>query len=508
MPIGYWLVTLCSQISIVALIVWWARRFAGANARWTLRIATILVVWLAMATMLAMFGAFAPREGAPPFIGLAIVAPIAIGAYLLGRPGARAPEMSLALLMGLQIVRIVGFEFVVGSLGGWLPARFGEPAGWGDALIGVTAPFVALAAARRWRGWRAMATVWNVAGIADLVNAVTIGAISAPGLLQVFHDEPSTVAMTRLPLSLVPTFGVPLAVLGHFMALRSLRGTRGNETSDRDGGDAVNDKKVVLVTGVSSGIGEMTARALVREGYRVFGTVRSAAAAVPEGVERLALDVRDEASIEAAIGGILARAGRIDGLVNNAGGTIMGALEETEVAQAQALFDVNFFGAVRVTNAVLPAMRKQRAGRIVFVSSVVGFLPAPFMGFYAASKHALEAYAESLDHECRSLGVRTVLVEPGFMRTKIDANAVQAARPIADYAPTRERVAAAVQRMLAAGDDPSLVAEAIARALGASQPNLRYPVGKGARMLAALRSFLPAQMFERSFRKQFQVDPV
>jgi NAD(P)-dependent dehydrogenase (short-subunit alcohol dehydrogenase family) len=269
----------------------------------------------------------------------------------------------------------------------------------------------------------------------------------------------------------------------------------------------VNDKKVILVTGVSSGIGEMTARALVRDGYRVFGTVRSAVAAVPEGVERLVLDVRDEASIEAAVGEILARAGRIDGLVNNAGCTIMGALEETDVAQAQALFDVNFFGAARVTHAVLPAMRKQRAGRIVFVSSIAGFLPGPFMGFYAASKHAIEAYAESLDHECRALGVRTVLVEPGFMRTKIDANAVQAARHIADYAPARERVAAAMQRMLAAADDPSLVAEAIARAFGASRPNLRYPVGKGARTLAVLRSFLPRQMFERSFRKQFQVDP-
>jgi NAD(P)-dependent dehydrogenase (short-subunit alcohol dehydrogenase family) len=268
----------------------------------------------------------------------------------------------------------------------------------------------------------------------------------------------------------------------------------------------VNDKKVVLVTGVSSGIGEMTARALVREGHQVFGTVRAATTAVPEGVERVVLDVRDDASVRVAVDGILERAGRIDALVNNAGGTIMGALEETDVPQAQALFDVNFFGAARVTNAVLPAMRKQRSGRIVFVSSVVGFLPAPFMGFYAASKHALEAYAESLDHECRTLGVRAVLIEPGFMRTKIDANAVQAARKIADYAPARERVAAATQRMLAAGDDPSLVAEAIASALRAERPKLRYPVGKGAGMLAALRSFFPASLFDREFRKEFRVD--
>jgi NAD(P)-dependent dehydrogenase (short-subunit alcohol dehydrogenase family) len=271
--------------------------------------------------------------------------------------------------------------------------------------------------------------------------------------------------------------------------------------------NAAKDQQVVLVTGVSSGIGEMTARALLRDGYRVFGSVRSASGAVPEGVERVVLDVRDEASIRVAVEDILARAGRIDALVNNAGGTIMGALEETEVAQAQALFDVNFFGAARVTQAVLPAMRKQRGGRIVFVSSVVGFLPAPFMGFYAASKHAVEAYAESLDHECREFGIRTVLVEPGFMRTKIDANAVQAARSIDDYASARARVGAAVQKMLAAGDDPSLVAGAIVTALAASRPKLRYPVGKGAALLATLRSLSPASFFDRSLRKEFQVDP-
>jgi short-subunit dehydrogenase len=152
-------------------------------------------------------------------------------------------------------------------------------------------------------------------------------------------------------------------------------------------------------------------------------------------------------------------------------------------------------------------MRKQRSGRIVFVSSVVGFLPGPFMGFYAASKHAIEAYAEALDHECRALGVRTVLIEPGFMRTKIDANTVQAARTIADYAAARERVAKAVQGMVAAGDDPSLVAEAIAAALRAPRPKLRHPVGKGAGMLAAMRSFFPASLFDRGFRKEFHVDP-
>src|SRR5689334_8812737 len=156
--------------------------------------------------------------------------------------------------------------------------------------------------------------------------------------------------------------------------------------------DVMSEQKVAVVTGVSSGIGRATAAELAARGFRVFGTVRSAGTGVPEGVLPIVLDVRDEASIEAGIADVVARAGRIDVLVNNAGGSIVGAIEETDTRQAQDLFDVNFFGAVRMTRAVLPTMRRQRAGRILFVSSVVGFLPAPFMGFYSASKHALEGY--------------------------------------------------------------------------------------------------------------------
>src|SRR5438445_13110675 len=179
---------------------------------------------------------------------------------------------------------------------------------------------------------------------------------------------------------------------------------------------------VALVTGVSSGIGNATARALVERGYRVFGTVRSETSAVPSKVERVLLDVRDANSIASAVREVLDRAGRIDLLVNNAGGSVTGAVEETSLSQAKDLFEVNFFGAVRVTQAVLPAMRAQRSGRIIFISSVVGFLPAPFMGFYSASKHALEGLAESLDHETRMLGIRAALVEPGFIRTNIGQN--------------------------------------------------------------------------------------
>ena len=265
-------------------------------------------------------------------------------------------------------------------------------------------------------------------------------------------------------------------------------------------------KPVAVVTGVSSGIGNATAAALVASGYRVFGTARSAASAVPAGVERVLLDVRDAASIEAGVRQVLARAGRIDLLVNNAGGAVNGAVEETSLEQAQDLFEVNFFGAARMTQAVLPAMRAQKSGRIVFISSVLGFLPGPFMGFYAASKHALEGLAESLDHETRTLGVRAALVEPSWMRTSIESSSVSATRRVEDYAAARDRAREGVRKNVSAGEDPSLVAEAVVQAATAPKPRLRYPVGKRAGLLARLRRFMPAGVFDGALRKSFQLD--
>jgi NAD(P)-dependent dehydrogenase (short-subunit alcohol dehydrogenase family) len=268
----------------------------------------------------------------------------------------------------------------------------------------------------------------------------------------------------------------------------------------------MSDKKVVLVTGVSSGIGQAIATELAAAGFRVFGSVRSARTEVPEGVEQVVLDVRDDASVEAAVRLIRERAGRIDALVNNAGATIVGAIEETDTGQAQGLFDVNFFGAVRLTKAVLPIMREQRSGRIVFISSLVGFLPAPFMGFYSASKHAIEGYSESLDHEIRPFGVRAILVEPGFIKTRIDQNAQHAAATIGDYAVARERVGSGINAAVDNGDDPRLVAAAVRETLTQKKPRLRYQVGRRAGMLATLRSLLPTGIFDRSLRKQFRLE--
>jgi NAD(P)-dependent dehydrogenase (short-subunit alcohol dehydrogenase family) len=172
---------------------------------------------------------------------------------------------------------------------------------------------------------------------------------------------------------------------------------------------------VILVTGASTGIGRATAKLLASKGYQVYGAVRSPERVEPlPGVELVRVDVRDDASVAAGVDVVLRKAGRIDVLLNNAGYNLVGAVEETSIEQAQALFDTNVFGVLRMIRAVLPSMRRERSGLIINVSSVLGFLPAPFMGLYASSKHAIEGLSESLDHEVRGLGIRVTLVEPSF----------------------------------------------------------------------------------------------
>ena len=178
--------------------------------------------------------------------------------------------------------------------------------------------------------------------------------------------------------------------------------------------------RVALVTGASAGIGEAAARALSardspctgRAARRLIGQER-------DGVVFLPLDVTDDASVAGAVREVLERSGRIDVLVNNAGIGSSGASEESSVAQDQIVFDVNVFGLIRMTKAVLPHMRAQKSGRIINMSSFGGFAPQPFMASYVASKHAVEGYSESVDHEVREHGVRVLLVEPFNPSTRL-----------------------------------------------------------------------------------------
>jgi NAD(P)-dependent dehydrogenase (short-subunit alcohol dehydrogenase family) len=264
---------------------------------------------------------------------------------------------------------------------------------------------------------------------------------------------------------------------------------------------------VVLITGTSSGIGQAIAGAFVAKGFEVFGTSRNPQRTEPiAGVELLALDVSDAASVTAAVSTVIERAGRIDVLVNNAGVGVFGAAEESSIAQAQELFDTNFFGLLRVTNAVLPHLRAQRSGRIINIGSVLGFLPAPYGALYAASKHAVEGYSESLDHETREFGVRVSVVEPGYTDTAFDANAADPDSPIESYVPLREHVKATLIKSVRTGDDPSVVARVVLKAATSRIPKLRYPAGPLARQLTVLKKFAPAALLDKGIRKANRLD--
>lgn len=260
--------------------------------------------------------------------------------------------------------------------------------------------------------------------------------------------------------------------------------------------------KVTLVTGASSGIGREIAQLLAQRGTRVFGTARNPKSASPvPGVEFVRMDVTDDTSVNEAIQEIAKKAGPIEILVNNAGYGLTGALEETSVQEARDQFETNFFGVLRVTNAVLPGMREASYGRIVNISSVVGFIPAPFMGMYTASKHALEGYTETLDHEIRQFGVRAVLVQPSYTKSNINQNEKAAQTHLEAYAFHRQRMHEVVANGVKHGDEPRLVAETVWRAVTARSHRLRYPVGKGV-LLSRLRRFAPVALFDRAIRKE------
>jgi len=261
-------------------------------------------------------------------------------------------------------------------------------------------------------------------------------------------------------------------------------------------------KPVALVTGASSGIGKSAAIALVDAGFDVVGTGRNTSGIAPlDGVRFLDLDVTSDESVSTAVGRVIERFGRLDVLVNNAGTGAAGAAEESSIAQDQRVFDINFFGLVRMTKAVLPHMRAAGRGRIINISSVLGLVPAPYMASYAATKHAIEGYSESVDHEVREHGIRVLLVEPAYTRTGFDAKAIQPDGPLPIYAVQRQVFDGVMERAMADGDDPAIVAKAIVAAATDPKPKLRSTAGPTAGRVSALRRFVPTRVFDRQIRK-------
>jgi len=265
------------------------------------------------------------------------------------------------------------------------------------------------------------------------------------------------------------------------------------------------DRRVAIVTGASGGIGQAIARALAGAGYRVFGTYRKTPQSKSTGLEYLVCDVTSDASVEAAVRDVLARAGRIDLLVNNAGVGLLAGAEESSLEQAKSLFDVNLFGVMRTTKAVLPVMRRQRAGRIVNISSVMGLIPAPYLALYASSKHALEGYSVSLDHEIRDAGVRVVLVEPAYTRTSFESNLVQPDQQLDDYQSARSNAESVMRDAMKNADSPEVVAKAVLKASTAANPRRRYTAGGMAQQVSLLHRFVPESAFDKSLRKQMRL---
>lgn len=263
----------------------------------------------------------------------------------------------------------------------------------------------------------------------------------------------------------------------------------------------MSDSKVVLVTGASSGIGRAIATHLADRDHRVFGTSRKAGGGAV--FEMIAMDVNDEASVKAAVARMLAMAGRIDAVINNAGIALRGAVEDTSVQEAKALFDTNFFGALRVCRAVLPSMRAQGSGTIVNISSLAGTFGAPFSGLYSASKFALEGASEALRLEVRSFGIRVVLVEPGDHESDLPlrrTTAAEAARNPA-YREALARSDAQQARDEAKAPKPDGVARLVERILAARHPRLRYTVGTlDQRLVVPLKRFLPSRLYEAILR--------
>jgi len=214
------------------------------------------------------------------------------------------------------------------------------------------------------------------------------------------------------------------------------------------------------------------------------------------------MDISDEDSVQHGFQIIIAQTQRIDILVNSAGVTLVGATEETSTDEAKTLFDTNVFGLLRTIKAVLPHMREKRSGRIVNVSSVLGFLPAPYMALYSASKHAVEGLSETLDHEVRQFGVRVALVEPSFTKTNLDLNAPQTVCKIPAYGGEFGAVSQAIQKNVQNAPDPDGVADTIVDAALGAWKMRRTPKGE-ASLLAKLRRFMPAGPVEKGLRKTF-----
>jgi NAD(P)-dependent dehydrogenase (short-subunit alcohol dehydrogenase family) len=279
----------------------------------------------------------------------------------------------------------------------------------------------------------------------------------------------------------------------------------------------MNSKQVVLITGSSTGFGRLFADTLARKGHTVFATMRDAegrnaknAAEIRAVAEKeslpihvLELDVTDDASVERAVDAAITKAGRIDVAINNAGYYVSGLVEAVTTEQGRRLMDTNFFGAVRVNRAVLPHMRSQSSGVLIHVSSLAGRITAPSMGFYSATKFALEALAEAYHYELASQGIESVIVEPGQYETPVFGNTVMATDEARTntYGALKEIPAKLNEALLSTAGNAQEVADAVLRIIETptGEKQLRYlvsPASLGVDQINALSKQVQGKLLE------------
>ncbi len=268
------------------------------------------------------------------------------------------------------------------------------------------------------------------------------------------------------------------------------------------------EQQVVLVTGASSGIGRETAILLAKTGHVVYGAARrleKLKELSKYGVIPLVLDVTKDYSCQNAFQQILDQQGTLDILINNAGYGSYGAVEDVPLTEAQRQLDVNVFGAIRLTQMVLPLFRRQHRGRVIMISSIAGRVTGPFGGWYHASKYALEALSDALRMETAGQGIWVSIVEPGLVRTPwghIAADHLAAASRRGPYAKLAEQATRGIHRLYDKKwlTSPADVAKTIFLAVNAAQPQARYLCGKDAYLLLALRTLLPTGIYDLAAR--------
>jgi NAD(P)-dependent dehydrogenase (short-subunit alcohol dehydrogenase family) len=259
------------------------------------------------------------------------------------------------------------------------------------------------------------------------------------------------------------------------------------------------DSQVILITGASSGIGAVCAEHLQRGGHKVYGAGRRFQNQETPSFETVEMDVNADAQVQDGVRRIAEKEGRLDVVINNAGFGIEGAIEETSIEEAKALFETNFFGTVRVCQAVLPSMRQQRSGLIINISSIGGLISIPFQGFYSASKFAIEGMTEALRTEVLSFGIRVVLVEPGDFKTPFRERRRQSAgsEKSTAYSDGFDKVLAAVRKDEMNGHDPAAIARLVERIIANPSPKLRYTVGPPFQRLSPrLKAVFPHKLTE------------